>query len=472
MKRSEILLMTLQVPIDLLLLVLAGVSAYKLRFLPEVLQWRPVLFTLPLQDFTNLVFWFSLIWIAILALLGTYNLDQNKKIVTDIKNIFYGSTVGLGMVATYALFFNIAFDSRFLIIFSYLFALLYLTISHLIVRSYKILLYKNGVGQRRVVLIGNDEIAKTISHTVEKRKDLGYQIVATFPRFSNRVPEKLNHLSVDEIIFTNPRSNEKDALRAIEYSNQHHIVFKYSADLFATYSSLSTIQPLAGIPIIEIKKTTLGAWGRVIKRLFDIVTSLVVLILFSPIYLLVSIAILIETGSPIIYKNERVGILGKHFFVYKFRSMFQKDSTGSQFGKSGEAALKREKKLIKKLNTKQGPIYKIGKDPRVTALGDFLRKTSLDEIPQFVNVLVGDMSIVGPRPHQPREVQKYKADYIQIFNLKPGITGLAQISGRSDLSFEEEMTLDVFYTEHWSLFLDVIICLKTPFILLKKRKAS
>jgi len=198
--------------------------------------------------------------------------------------------------------------------------------------------------------------------------------------------------------------------------------------------------------------------------------SIIILIIISPVMLLSTIIILIETGSPIIYKNERIGIRGMKFFTLKFRSMYQQDSTGSQFGKSGLEAEKKEKELINKNGSKQGPIYKIENDPRVTPFGRLIRRFSIDELPQFFNVLFGNMSIVGPRPHQPREVEKYADKYPDVFVLKPGITGLSQISGRSDLSFEEEMKLDIFYTEKWSLYLDFIIFFKTPFILFRKRR--
>jgi len=172
-----------------------------------------------------------------------------------------------------------------------------------------------------------------------------------------------------------------------------------------------------------------------------------------------------------LYKNLRVGIRGKEFFTLKFRSMYKEDSTGPQFGDAGKKAEEREKELVKTQNSKQGPIYKIANDPRVTPFGRCIRRWSIDELPQFFNVFRGDMSLVGPRPHQPREVEQYQDEYPIVFTLKPGITGLAQISGRSDLPFEEEMKLDILYTERWSLFLDLIILLKTPFVLFKKRKA-
>jgi lipopolysaccharide/colanic/teichoic acid biosynthesis glycosyltransferase len=151
--------------------------------------------------------------------------------------------------------------------------------------------------------------------------------------------------------------------------------------------------------------------------------------------------------------------------------MYQKDCTGPQFGESGKVAMEKEQALIAERNTKNGPVYKIANDPRVTPFGRFLRWSSIDELPQLLNVLFGSMSLVGPRPHQPREVSQYESHHKKVFAIKPGITGMAQISGRSDLSFDDEVRLDVFYIEHWSLWLDIIICLKTPFVLFRKRKA-
>jgi lipopolysaccharide/colanic/teichoic acid biosynthesis glycosyltransferase len=155
----------------------------------------------------------------------------------------------------------------------------------------------------------------------------------------------------------------------------------------------------------------------------------------------------------------------------KYCSMYQKDSTGVQFGDAGQAALAREEELIKLHNTRTGPIYKIGNDPRVTPFGRWLRRWSIDELPQFFNVLKGDMSLVGPRPHQPREVDAYQPHHRRVLAIRPGITGLAQISGRSDLSFEDEVRLDTWYIENWSPALDLYILLKTPFAVLYRKGA-
>jgi len=471
MKRSEILLVLIQVPIDFLMIVLAGFSAYFLRFSAWAVAIKPVTFGLHLGDFINIVMIFALVWMFVFALLGLYSVDPNRRFAKDLMKVIFACFIGLSITALYIVISGTLFDSRFLIISSWAFAMLYVMIGRFFIRGIKSLLYRLGFGLRRVVVIGSGEIFESVVSSLENNPRLGYKVLKTYENFSKKIDKELLQLNLNEIIFVNPRANEKESLQAKQFCDLHHIVFKYSADMFATYSSNVNIYTLAGVPIVELKKTPLDGWGRIAKRIFDIVMSLLIIILISPIMLLTALIILLETGRPVIYKNERVGIRGSKFFTLKFRSMYQKDSTGSQFGNSGQEAEQKEKELILKNGSKQGPIYKIENDPRVTRFGRFIRRASIDELPQFFNVLMGNMSIVGPRPHQPREVEKYAGDYPDVFVLKPGITGLSQISGRSDLSFEEEMKLDIFYTENWSLYLDFIIFIKTPFILFRKRKA-
>lgn len=471
MKRSEILLMILQIPIDVCMLVLAAISAYYLRLTEWAVGIRPVLFDMTFSEFFTRSLPAMAVLFLLFAMAGLYSPNPNRKLGRDLAHVVVSSAVGLALVALYIVFSQIPFDSRFLILSGFVFAAVYVSLGRFLVRGFKGLLYRFGIGLRRIAIIGSGQVVDAIVDVLGKRKELGYAVVGQFDHFGGAAKSKLEKLALDELIFTNPRAHERETLHAIDFCNARHITFKYSADLFSTYATNMAVNPLAGIPIVEIRRTTLGGWGRVIKRIFDIALSIIMLILTSPIILLVSLVILMETGRPIIYKNERVGIRGYRFFTLKFRSMYQKDSTGPQFGSSGRAAEKREKELIKKQSARKGPIYKIKNDPRVTPFGRFLRRWSIDELPQFWNVLKGEMSVVGPRPHQPREVDKYEKDHPQVFTLKPGITGLAQISGRSDLSFEEEIKLDILYIEKWNMFLDIIIIIKTPFVLVKKRKA-
>ncbi len=472
MKRSEIILMILQVPVDFVLLLFAGATAYASRFLPAVVAVRPVVFRLSLDQFLHVVGLVALLWLILFVFVGLYSVDPNRKLGNDIGRIFWACSTGLAIVALYVLFTQQQFDSRFLIATAWAFAIVYITLGRIFMRGVKGLMYRAGVGLRRVVIIGNGPVTDSIVNTLGKRKELGYNVVEVFAHFNIRTEKKIIGYNIDEVIFTNPRAHQDEMFSAITFCNIHHKTFKYSADLFATLSTNMTVSPLGGIPIVELRRTRLDAWGRVFKRIFDLVAGLFFAILTSPIMLVTACAILIETGYPIIYKNERVGIRGKYFFTLKFRSMYKKDCTGLQFGIAGKKAENKEVDLIKKQNARSGPIYKVAHDPRVTKVGHFIRRWSIDELPQFFNVIAGSMSIVGPRPHQPREVEHYKSQYPNVFTLKPGITGSAQISGRSDLSFEQEMRLDILYIEKWSPFLDIIIVIKTPFVLLKKRSVE
>lgn len=471
MKRFEIFFMVFQVPLDILMLLFAGVSGYLLRFSGWAVALKPVAFGLTFSEYISLVLFVIPVWLVTFSLLGLYTPDVNRKFVAEVTKIFLASLASLSVIALYILFTQQLFDSRFLVLASFSFACLYISFGRMFMRGLRVLFYRSGIGRRRVVLIGEGEIADSIENILTSRSALGYEVIERVKHFSDSLKNKISRQKPDEIIFANPRSHEQETLQAIDFANEKHIVFKYSADLFSTYSTNVNMYPLGGIPIIELKRTPLDGWGRVVKRVFDIVVGLIMIVVLSPIMIFAALLIFIETGSPIIYKNERVGLRGQKFFTLKFRSMYQKDSTGSQFGENGKKAQQKEKQLIKKQSIKAGPIYKIANDPRVTPFGSFIRRFSVDEMPQFFNVLAGDMSIVGPRPHQPREVARYEKEHKKVFTLKPGITGLAQISGRSDLSFEEEHRLDVFYIEKWTLLLDIVIFLKTPFVLFKKRKA-
>lgn len=471
MKRFELIFTFIQLPLDYLTVVLAGLAAYGLRFSGPITSIRPVIFNLSWEKYFPAILIIALGWVIIFALNGLYRLDPNRKFANDITRIFTACAVGFAAITIYVFFTLQKIDSRFLVLVGGILAVVFVIIERMIVRGIKAIFYHYGFGLRKLVIIGNENIAKIISENLTRKKYLGYKVAGIFNEFSSNTKEKITAVKPDEILFTDPKSTEDSALQAVDFANEHHITFKYSADLFSTVSTNMSVYTLAGIPIVELRRARIGAWGRIFKRCADIFISAILLILLSPVYLIVMIAIAIETGRPIIYKNERVGRNGKKFMTLKFRSMYQKYCVGEQFGAAGIAALEKEKELIAEKNIKDGPVYKIKDDPRVTKVGKFIRAWSLDELPQFWNVLKGEMSLVGPRPHQPREVAKYEKWQKVVMIAKPGITGMAQVSGRSDLSFDEEVKLDTFYIENWSLMLDLIIIIKTPFVVVKRKGA-
>lgn len=467
MKKLDLTLAFIQLPLDYILLVLAGITAYTLRFTTFTTSIRPILFDLPWNRYWPLLLATALGWIIIFAFSGLYNTHPNRKLAQDLTRVFFACSTGFAAITIYVFFALEKFDSRFLVLVGWILAIIYICAGRLFMNGLKKLLHLAGFGLRNIVIIGKESVTDQIKEIFVTRPSLGYRITQIFPHFNLESRDWLLKHKPDEIIFTDPKAHGDESIEAIDFANEHHIRFKYSADLFSTISTNMAVSTIGGIPIIELCLTRLVGWNRIIKRLVDIVGSIILIILFSPLLILVAIAIILETGFPIIYKNERVGQEGQPFFALKFRSMYQKLSTGPEFG--GQAALKTEQDLIAKQSIKNGPIYKIKDDPRITPLGRFLRRYSLDEMLQFFNVLKGEMSLVGPRPHQPREVQGYKRQHKIVLAIKPGITGLPQISGRSHLSYEEEINLDTFYIENWSLYMDIIILIKTPFIVLSKK---
>lgn len=470
MKRLEFFLLALAAPLDYALLIAAAASAYALRFTPWATALRPVMFDLSFWGYLRLAAVVAAGWLLLFAVSGLYAYDPGRRLMSDICKIFLSCSAGLAGIALVIMFTQQLFDSRFLAAVGWAFAVAYVSIGRVLLSGAKALIHRWGYGNRRVVLVGDAPAAQTLASAFEKQKTLGMMIVGRYPTFA-AARIALREGTVDELIYVSPTPGGGDALAALLWCVEHQVVFQYSADLFAAFATNVAVRPIAGIPIVEVRRTRLEGWGRIVKRLCDMFGSAIALVVASPIMMVAACAVFLDTGRPVLYKNERVGFQGKKFFALKFRSMHQKDCTGPQFGAFGAEAEKREAELIRAQSIKSGPVYKIANDPRVTPVGRLLRLWSIDELPQFFNVLFGDMSMVGPRPHQPREVARYKAEHKRVLEVKPGITGLAQISGRSDLSFEEEMRLDAFYLERWSIPLDCIICLKTPFVLFRERKA-
>ncbi len=207
------------------------------------------------------------------------------------------------------------------------------------------------------------------------------------------------------------------------------------------------------------------------KRSADILISLFGILILSPIFTLIAILIKLEDPSgPILFKNRRVGIGKREFLLYKFRYMYWKYSVKDAYGVSEneDSALRFEESLKKANDTRTGPLYKIADDPRRMKIGKILERLSLDELPQLFNVFRGDMSLIGPRPHQPREVREYDEHHYQVLTIKPGITGMAQVYGRESNTFEDEIGLDTYYIEHYSPILDVLIFFRTILVVIRR----
>lgn len=465
MRRFDLFFAVILVPIDYLALLLAGSVAYFLRFADVFERMRPIIFELTFARYFPVMAIVALGWLVIFALSGLYTIGSRRKKLDEFKKIVIASTAAFGGVLAFVVFSRELFESRFILLVSWILAIVFVACLRMLARLARNVLFRLNIGLKQAAIIGSGASADGVAELLEHTPRFGFKVALRAETFNNAYIE-LTALAaqdgLDQIIYIGQNGEQKQMHELWDFADEHHISFRYSADLLATHGAGYEFDTLAGVPLMEIKRTRLEGWGRVYKRIFDIVGSALLIILSLPIMFLAALSIILESGFPILFCNERAGERGKIFNTLKFRTMRKKYCIGDQFTNS-EKALEYEKKLIKEHSEKKGPVYKIINDPRVTRVGRFLRQTSIDELPQLFNVLAGQMTLVGPRPHQSREVEKYEKHHKRVLAIKPGITGLPQISGRSDLSFEEEVRLDTYYIEHWSLKLDLVILLKTPF---------
>lgn len=457
MKRSQLLLATLALPLDYVMLLLAGIVAYLLRFEPWVQGIRRVVFQLPLSEFMPLLAGMAAVWVALFAMAGLYQLTSYLKFSQEVGRLFLACTAGLALIVLLFFFNPQFFSSRFIVLAGWLAAFVFTALGRLGLRLLRRALYRRGYAASRVLLVGDDATTRRLEQLFVASPGLGFKVVE---RVAPVDVGDIDHraVGVDEVLVGDPALPREQTLRLREYCATHHLAFKYAADMLEAQSHNVVIHTLAGVPLVEIKRTPLDGWGRVAKRLCDVVLAGILLIVLIPVYLTVGLLVLLDSGWPVVVGLTRVGENGRTFTLYKFRSMVP-----------GAHALKG---ALATFNERaDGPLFKMANDPRVTPYGRFLRRTSLDELPQLANVLRGEMSLVGPRPHEPEEVARYEQHQHKLLNLKPGITGLAQISGRADLSFADEAKLDTYYVENWSLATDVVILVKTLVVVFQRRAA-
>lgn len=474
MKRADLIFTALKIPTDFAMIVIAGIAAYFLRVSPFVSQIRPVLFevNLPFERYVVLVFFVAVFWLFIFALAGLYRLSR-RSFLEEFFSILVASSLGVLSVILY-LFLTLArFDSRFIILSAWPLTIVFVILGRVILailKGFCVAYFHMGV--HRVLVVGDDPLAKTIVSAISEDPSLGYRVIKHISHLGlDPIKEIVKDSQIDEIVLSSFNWPKADIIQLIYFCEDSHLTFKFAPDIFQTLTAHTRIESIEGIPLVELKRTSLEGWGKVMKRAIDVAGALLGFVLFSPLMALIAFLVKLDSPGPMIYKNVRVGPRGEEFITYKFRTMKQEYCTGP-FYENHEEASRLEDRLIQEKNVRRGPVFKILEDPRRTTFGKMLEKTSFDELPQFFNVLIGNMSLVGPRPHMPKEVAKYDRQHRKVFGVKPGITGLAQISGRSDLDFDTEVELDTYYIENWSLWLDLIILLKTPFAVLLKHHRS
>ncbi|MFH0852929.1 MAG: sugar transferase [bacterium] len=462
MKRVELFFSALLVPVDFIMVVAAGLASYYLRF-TSFAELRPVLYELPFDEYVNIVSLVAAVWIGVFAISGLYAIKGTRRMTEEFAKIFVACSTGVMLLIILIFFQRELFSSRFIILSGWVLSIVFVSIARIFIRLLQHSLFRKGIGIHNLALVGADNSTQEIASYLKYNPQLGFHIVEQYPEINQevkaRLEDRIHKKEIDEIIVADSHLNKKSILELIELSNDNHITFKYAADQFDTEAASLDINAIGGIPIIELRRTPLDGWGKIIKRTIDIFGAIIGLILISPITLVVAIIIKLDSPGTIFVKLRRIGQADNKFTLYKFRSMVNN-------------AHELKSNLMTENERNDGPLFKMKNDPRITRAGKWLRKTSIDELPQLWNVLMGDMSLVGPRPHEPEEVAKYTRSHRALLTIKPGITGMAQISGRSELSFEEEVKLDIYYIKHWSMGLDIRIFAKTVSVVFSTRSAT
>ena len=466
MKKGDVIANVLRVPVDFAFLVGAGVFVYVVR--THLLdRWWPVLFgdDLPLDRYIWLTLAVSGLFIVTYVFSGLYSMKRRMTQPEEMARVTIASAAAIMVVILVIFLQQSLFNSRFLVVGYWLTATVWVIIGRLLFRLvYRRTMARTGIGAHRVLLVGSDEVTERIARTMTADPGLGYRIIKQL-----REPDMLAITGavgadddVDEIMLADPNYAPELVTELVDFCHDRHIIFTFVPNIHRTLTTNWDVDAIGQTPVVQLRRTALVGWGRVFKRLFDTMFSLAVLVVISPVLAIIAFAVKWDSYGPVLVRLSRRS-RNKHFNLLKFRGMIAVDDDGT--AESLKAV------LVGRNERTDGPLFKIKDDPRVTRVGRFIRRTRLDELPQFINVLWGEMSVVGPRPHQPDEIARYEKHHKKLLAIKAGVTGLAQISGSSDLPFEEEAALDTFYIENWSFTMDIRIIARTVLLVFRDRSA-
>jgi exopolysaccharide biosynthesis polyprenyl glycosylphosphotransferase len=454
---------------DFFALVAAFAAAYIIR---GRLSNIPVAHPIPSHTYIELFFLLLPFWVLIFAVLGLYSSSIVEKRFQELGRLLIGSFVGLLFVISYGYAVNrIIFPARLVPVYAFVLAFLFLVIIRNLVREIRIILFSYDIGITNLLVIGNTKVAQEIVKELANTRFSGYKIIGVvgnsshskekyphIPVFENfdEATEKLKASNIHSIVQTELFSSGEKNNQILGFAQSNHISFRFvpgNSELFVGNITVELFR--SSVPVIAVHQTPLIGWGRIVKRISDILLSLVLLVPGIPIMLVIAVLMkLFDPTGPVIYKEARLTRFGNIIKVFKFRSM--KKAYSGMVPEEGFAKMGRPE-LAKKY---RGNGDYLAKDPRISKIGKLLRSTSLDELPQLFNILRGDISFVGPRALNSIELNQYhKKDLI--LSVKSGLTGLAQVSGRRDISFSERRKLDLYYVQNWSIWLDLVIIIKT-----------
>jgi exopolysaccharide biosynthesis polyprenyl glycosylphosphotransferase len=447
---------------DFLALIAAFAAAYFLRF--NYFD-DGKLATIGGENFLRAIVAILPVWLLVHAFIGLYRQDIYEKRFVELGRLLVGAFLGTLLIIGYDfLSQDQLLPGRLVPLYALLIGFVLLAIFRTFARSFRHILYRFGGGVSNILIIGDTRVSEDIAWSVGDTNNTGVRVLGIvgrkyreYPYFEDfqTVVDHLNNGQIHGIIQTELYRDQAKNNAILLYAQTHHISYRFvpgNSDLFVGNIA---VELFAGLPVIAVHQTALIGWGRVAKRLFDLTVTTLGMVIALPLMLVVTLIMKIaDPKSSIFFKQTRLTRFNREFTVYKFRSQYQKyDGTTPE-----QAFEMMGKPQLAKQYRENGDFLE--KDPRVTPVGRFLRATSLDELPQLFNVLKGDISLVGPRALVPHELNAYEKKH-SILSVKSGLTGLAQISGRRDISFDERRKLDVYYVQNWSFWLDISILVRT-----------
>jgi len=446
---------------DIVLINVAFLVAYFLRYRLQL--FRPVdeAFYNPPEVFLPFVIVLTIVLIIAFRIDGVYVPRRIGLWLDQMSRIVRATAMAILIMIAITFIYQPFFYSRLIFLYYSISIVLLLGLGRFGWGSVLAQLRKRGIGVVRILIVGAGEVGRTVIRTVMAQPELGYRIVGLvddqldntlnigpIPAIEglHRIPHIVAEQCVDEVVVTLPWTDPRRILDIIQHCEALNVRARTVPDIFQLSLNRVDVEDLGGVPVIGLKSAAIHGANLIVKRVMDVILGSLIAIVALPIMAILTVAIRLDSPGPIIFRQKRVGMHGKEFVVYKFRSM--------------RVGAEEEHERLLVYNEMTGPLFKMRDDPRRTRMGRFLRKTSLDELPQLFNVMKGEMSLVGPRPHMASEVAQYQDWQKRVLEAPPGMAGLSQVSGRAQLSFDEQCLLDIYYIENWSPALDLKILLR------------
>ncbi|MEK7249874.1 MAG: undecaprenyl-phosphate glucose phosphotransferase [Bacteroidota bacterium] len=458
-RRGDFLIPFLTVLFDATAIEFAFLFSYWLRFRSTLVDYLGVkeIGGPPFRGYLFGSFFIAFVWLLLFQARKMYSARRSVSLSDEFINVVKVVSLGMLIVMSAAFFYRDFSYSRIVFGFLWVTSITFIMAGRVVVQSLERSLYRRGVHLQPSIIIGSDSLANQVYTQLHRHQSFGFNILGYFADTKAHEETKLASAAYlgsiceaatfirehrIELVFIALRSKEQHLLfDLISECEGVNVEFMMVPDVLDILTSEVRVKELQGIPFLTIKSIPLTSWGRITKRVFDFAISATLLFLLSPLWLLIMVLVKLSSPGPIFFKQERVGMDGRKFTMYKFRSM--------------------------RVNAEQqtGPVWTSKHDLRRTPIGVLLRKTSMDELPQLFNVLKGEMSLVGPRPERPYFVDQFKhlvPKYLDRHRVKTGVTGWAQVNGlRGDTSLEERIKYDLYYIENWSLAFDIKILLRT-----------